>query len=570
MFMPLILVSVAVALFAVFPLTDTDIWWHLACAREWVTTWTPVREPVVNVHEYFQQMVAFVYDIGGAPLLVAFKALLWGVVFMLFLLPSIRSSNLKDENDVENRGKISPLAFAGIVVLLFIFRYQFEIRPVLLSMLFLGIYWNLLPWLFYGWREERKTKHRAEPKKFHYVFHRAFRYLAGNKLLGVLAVLFIQWIWCKCQGLYILGLIFAYGFFLYGLWYRRWVNFGKVRQWNGVRIPFKTLAWQVLFIILLFVVPFLHRDGANLLPYPFELLDRLVGLSSSAIIFSNEIAENRSPFTLLLNGENSLQSALMIVLCVWGIVLAFRRWKSEPAPYLSWQLSWLPKERIDAIFSRRLQPSWLFITAILALIAERNFVLFLPVFLAVRVRFQKSQSSSRLGLGSRLAEQSRRLGAKLKLVNRPILTSDFLLAAVAIAFVFGHWVKSVSSYDSMIAYQRVPVGAAHWMMENPHPGRLFNDDRAGGYLAFMNPYDSTYIDGRFILKSAEFFERYLSYAKIPKLFLVDADSLGIDRVVLPLRYYARWGDLLETLDSSENWHIAYRDSLFVVMDRTER
>ena len=116
--LPLILVPIAVILFAIFLLTDTDIWWHLACAREWVTTWTPVREPAVSVHEYFQQIVAFVYDIGDAPLLVAFKSLLWGVVFMLFLLPSIRSSNLKDENDVESRGEISPIAFAGIVVLL--------------------------------------------------------------------------------------------------------------------------------------------------------------------------------------------------------------------------------------------------------------------------------------------------------------------------------------------------------------------------------------------------------------------------------------------------------------------
>ena len=87
-----IAISVAVALFAVFPLTDTDIWWHLACAREWVTTWTPVREPVVNVHEYFQQTVAFVYNLGGAPLLVAVKAVLWGIVFALFLWPSVRSS----------------------------------------------------------------------------------------------------------------------------------------------------------------------------------------------------------------------------------------------------------------------------------------------------------------------------------------------------------------------------------------------------------------------------------------------------------------------------------------------
>lgn len=581
----LILVPVAVALFAIFPLTDTDIWWHLACAREWVTTWTPVREPVVNVHEYFQQMVAFVYDIGGAPLLVAFKALLWGVVFMLFLLPSIKKNQ-----------QFPTITFAGIVVLLFVFRYQLEIRPVLLSMLFLGIYWNVLPWLFYGWREDRKADRRADPKKFHHVFHLTFRDVTRlYKFLGVLLVLFIQWVWCKCQGLYILGIILAYGFFSYSLWFRRWVNFGKVRQWNGVRILFKTVAWQTLLVILLFAMPFLHHDGFNLIPYPFELFDRLLGLSPSATVFASEIAENRSPITLLLNGENVLQSALMLVFSVMGIVLAAVRWHLEPSPDASWQLSWQTKERVEAIFNRRLLPSWLFITAILSLIAERNFVLFLPVFVAVVVHFsvQPSCSSqkfkntslklknSSLKLKKHLAEKSRKLGSKLKLKGKlaektrnlsttlsPLLTSELLLSAVVLAFVLGLWGKSLSSYDSMIAYQRVPVGAAHWMMENPHPGRLFNDDRSGGYLAYMNPLDSTYIDGRFILKTADFFERYLTYARMPKLFLVDADSLDIDRVVLPLRYYARWDKLIETLDSSEKWHVAYRDSLFVVMDRT--
>ncbi|ADL27131.1 putative membrane protein [Fibrobacter succinogenes subsp. succinogenes S85] len=586
------MVPVAVALFAIFPLTDTDIWWHLACAREWVTTWTPVREPVVNVHEYFQQMVAFVYDIGGAPLLVAFKALLWGVVFMLFLLPSIKKNQ-----------QFPTITFAGIVVLLFVFRYQLEIRPVLLSMLFLGVYWNVLPWLFYGWREDRKADRRADPKKFHHVFHLTFRDVTRlYKFLGVLLVLFIQWVWCKCQGLYILGIILAYGFFSYSLWFRRWVNFGKVRQWNGVRILFKTVAWQTLLVILLFATPFLHHDGFNLIPYPFELFDRLLGLSPSATVFASEIAENRSPITLLLNGENVLQSALMLVFSVMGIVLAAVRWHLEPSPDASWQLSWQTKERVEAIFNRRLLPSWLFITAILSLIAERNFVLFLPVFVAVVVHFsvQPSCSSqkfkntslklkntslklknSSLKLKKHLAEKSRKLGSKLKLKGKlaektrnlsttlsPLLTSELLLSAVVLAFVLGLWGKSLSSYDSMIAYQRVPVGAAHWMMENPHPGRLFNDDRSGGYLAYMNPLDSTYIDGRFILKTADFFERYLTYARMPKLFLVDADSLDIDRVVLPLRYYARWDKLIETLDSSEKWHVAYRDSLFVVMDRT--
>ena len=586
MLLPLILVSVAVAFFAIFPLTDTDIWWHLACAREWVTTWTPVREPVVNVHEYFQQTVAFVYDLGGAPLLVAFKALLWGVVFMLFLLPTVKKIQ-----------SFSSITFAGIVVVLFLFRYQLEIRPVLFSLLFLGIFWNVLPWLFFGWREDRKTDRRADPKKFHHVFHLTFRDVTRlYKFLGVLLVLFIQWIWCKFQGLYILGLILAYGFFSYSLWFRRWVKFGKVRQWNGVRILFKTVAWQTIFVILLFAMPFLHSDGMNLIPYPFELFDRLLGLSPSATVFASEIAENRSPITLLLNGENVLQSASMLAFCVIGIVLAVVRWYLQPSPSSSWQLSWQTNERVETIFNRRLLPSWLFITAVLALIAERNFVLFLPVFVATVVHFSTQQSTSNpkikntslrikntgLKLKRSLAEKSRMLGSKLKLKGKiaqktrnlssslsPLFTPDLLLSAVVLAFVIGHWCKSLSSYDSMVSCQRVPVGAAHWMMENPHPGRLFNDDRAGGYLAFMNPLDSIYIDGRFILKTADFFERYLAYADMPRLFLVDADSQEIDRVVLPLRYYARWDKLLDALDSSEKWHVAYRDSLFVVMDRTQ-
>ena len=593
MLLLLVLVSIAVALFAVFPLTDTDIWWHLACAREWVTTWTPVREPVVNVHEYFQQIVAFVYNIGGAPLLVSFKALLWGCVYALFLAPYVLYR--------QSKFAPSPLKVAVCVLLLYVFRYQFEIRPVLLSLIFLGIYWNVLPWLFYGWREDRKKDHSAEHysavrKSSRHVFSLAFHYMANtNKLLGALAILFIQWFWCKSQGLYVLGVVFAYGFLLYGLWYRRWVEFGKVRKWNGVRIPLKSLAGQVLFVILLFFIPLLHRDGIDLIAYPFELLDRLLGLSPSASVFASEIAENRSPITLLLNGENVLQSALMLVLCVAGIILAMVRWYSLPAPYLSWQLSWQASERIDAVFSRRIQPSWLLITAVLALVAERNFVLFLPVFLAVaivpltpsRSSKTKEQISKKL-LKEHHIERLKKLSSRLELKNRlatnplaskfrqaPIVNSllpspYFLLSTILVAFIFGFWVKSLMAYDSMVAYQRVPVAAAEWMKANPHSGRLFNDDRAGGYLAFVNPSDSTYIDGRFILKTADFFENYLSYAKMPRLFLADADSQNIDRVVLPLRYYARWDNLIATLDSAENWHVAYQDPFFVVIDRTER
>ena len=488
----LYLIIVFVALFAVFPLTDTDIWWHLACARKWVTTWTPVRDPVVNVHEYFQQVVAFVYDVGGAPLLVAFKAILWSFVFALFL-----------------RGvKCRYLTSSAIaVVVLFIFRYQFEIRPVLFSLLFLGIYWNVLPWLFRSRNEMRGlcAKRVAKP-------HNVVK-TAGAAVL----ILAIQWLWCKFQGLYILGPIFAMTLLA--------LECGKSRG---------ALLWRVAFVTLLFAMLLLHRDGLNLFLYPFGLLDRLLGLSPSAAFFASEIAENRSPITLLLNGENVLQSSMMILLSLAGIVASVRH-------------------------LRRSESVWLLVTAVLALVAERNFVLFLPVFFAVGVKCWPRLC---------LCKQSHDVRPS-RLPNRLPPAAYRLLPTLLIAFTLGLWAKSLAFYDrSMVAYQRVPVAATQWMLENPHSGRLFNDDRAGGYLAFMNPSDSTFIDGRFILKTAEFFEKYLRYAESPQTFLHDADSLDIDRVVLPLRYYARWDKLLGTLDSSEKWHVAYRDSLFAVMDRT--
>lgn len=433
-----------------------------------------MREPVVNVHEYFQQVVAIVYDVGGAPLLVAFKAVLWSLVFALFLR-GVKCRNLTSS--------------AIAVVILFIFRYQLEIRPVLFSLLFLGIYWNVLPWLF-------RTRNEMGG-------------LCAKRVACVALVLVLQWLWCKFQGLYILGPLFA--MIVVAL---QWWN----SRGSGHQMARNLLLWRIAFVALLFAMPLLHRDGLNLFLYPFGLLDRLLGLSPSAAFFASEIAENRSPITLLMAGENVLQSALMVVFSVAGIVFAVRR-------------------------LRHAETVWLLVTAVLALVAERNFVLFLPVFFAVVLKTRPALKGS-------------------------LSTVYPMFAVVLVAFVLGLWLRSISQYDSMVAYQRVPVAATQWMLENPHSGRLFNDDRAGGYLAFMNPSDSTFIDGRFILKTAEFFEKYLRYAESPQTFLHDADSLDIDRVVLPLRYYARWDKLLGTLDSSEKWHVAYRDSLFVVMDRT--
>lgn len=455
--------------FAAFPLTDTDIWWHLACAREWVTTWTPVREPVVNVHEYFQHVVGFVYGLGGAPFLVAFKTILWGVVFALFLHGSMKKW----------------ISVFIAIVLAFVFRYQFEMRPVVFSLLFLGLYWNVLPWLVKGCGTSKK------------------------QWLAAIGILCLQWIWCRCQGLYILGPIFALAVVV------------AYFDWND----FDRLALLGLFILALFGMPFLHSDGLLLAAYPFELLNRLVGLSPSATFFAKEIAENRSPVTLLMEGENIWTSLVMIACVVLGLIFAVR------------QLLGMIKVNALRNGDRVLKLSTLCVTAVLALLAERNFVLFLPVFLYFVGHLE---------------------------IESPILKGA---AVVVTMFILGLWGRSMTAYDySMVSYQRVPVAAAQWMKAHPHDGRLFNDDRAGGYLAFVNPSDSTYIDGRFMLKTADFFEQYLMFAVRPEAFVGYAAHEGIDRAVFPLKYYARWDKVIQALSQSEGWRMVYKDEFFVVFD----
>ena len=552
----------------------------MACAREWVSTWTPVRTPVVNVHEYFQQVVGFVYGIGGAPLLVAFKAALWAAVFWLFLRrshsrlvnrlaennqdcqschtendPDCQSRHTENDPDCQNRhAGLDPASLLKLIVtliLLFIFRYHFEIRPVLFSLIFLGIYWNVLPILFHASCESCPPSCDTSEKKT----------LVSCSLKPVTCILFfivllIQWFWCKCQGLYILGTLFA----LLCLT----AHLLELRM-RKEKVCSKNMAVRVAFVLLLFAMPFLHREGLSLFLYPFGLLDRLLGLTPSAAVFASEIAENRSPVMLLLAGENVLESLLMIVLCAVGIIVSLKGF------FL----------RNSEFGIRSSEYVWLGVTTVLAFVAERNFVLFLPVLLCVVFRFfdkfrkilssklcqlssntELQPSNTKLRIATSLVTRLSSLVSRLSSLVSPLSSLLFL------SFLLGLWARSLSAYDySMIAYQRVPVDAAHWMLEHPHQGRLFNDDRAGGYLAFVNPADSIYIDGRFILKTADFFERYLEYANNPAQFVHDADSLNIDRAIFPIRYYARWDNLLQILDRDSRWHLIYRDEYFVVLDK---
>ena len=104
------------------------------------------------------------------------------------------------------------------------------------------------------------------------------RFASGDKhatdrvktCLVAIALLLLQWLWCKFQGLYILGPLFALLCLAHALYRNR-----SAQQRRFLAAP-------AVFVALLFAMPLLHGEGMRLFLYPFGLLDRLLGISPSA------------------------------------------------------------------------------------------------------------------------------------------------------------------------------------------------------------------------------------------------------------------------------------------------
>lgn len=491
-------IALGAALFSVFPLTDTDIWWHLSCAREGVSSpidllmWTPSKIPWLNIHAYFQNTVYFIFNRGAAPFLVAFKAFLWGIVFFLFLYPF--------RKEIKNA---SLFQIALAFILLFIFRFHFEIRPVLYSLLYLGVYWNFLHY------------YKENPLKL-------------KVMIFFLLILWIQFIWNKTQGLFLLGPLLFMSF-----------TPSLNRKKKGI---------LYVFITLLFLTPFLHQETFSLFFYPFALVDRLLGISSSAFVFSKMIVENRSPFYLLwedFNFSRGIFTLIAITILSFLCLQLFNLFKKEKKKSLNFH------KLLASPFSL-----WFFFCFVLSCLAERNIVLFLPILIPLILRIHLKEYPFSLKI-KKIYEA--------KILDKYPIPS--IIFSMLIAFLVGFWIQSLQHYDvSMISKERVPVNAVQWMKENPHSKNLLNDDRAGGYISWALEKEKTFIDGRFILKSEIFFRRYLAYTQNPEIFALDASVFSIDRVVLPIQYDTKWSTLIRYLLSSPDWTLVYKDDFFVIFD----
>ena len=159
----------------IFPLYDTDFWWHLRTG-EWILeqgtvpqldlyTFTDSDRPWIDLHWGFQVLITLLYRMGGVGLVIVVKA----VVITAAVLIAFRATG--------DGWPLTRRVTCWIPAVICILGRGYE-RPEMLSQLFLAI------WLWVAFRLDRQPR-----------------------LVWVLPL--VQLVWVNCHALFVLGLVVA-------------------------------------------------------------------------------------------------------------------------------------------------------------------------------------------------------------------------------------------------------------------------------------------------------------------------------------------------------------------------
>ena len=263
--------------FSYFPITDGDVFWHLAAGREMIAhkhflrvdpfSFTLQSPPWINLHWFFQLIVYGLYRLGGYTALLAFKLIV--IALSVFLL----SKTFPSKKYAIIAGVCSALLFYEI-------RYLIDVRPILITVPCMALY-------VYLFEYARRT---------------------GKKKMLWLCVP-LQMLWTNSQGLYMIGL------FIIGAYWLEGIKEGKTRSvGGGVGGGAEKRIFLGLVFLSCVLSCFVNPYGFTGLLLPFKLLGRInPGVGN---IYSMNISENVPLFSLV--GHESIYR--VVVLC--GAALA--------------------------------------------------------------------------------------------------------------------------------------------------------------------------------------------------------------------------------------------------------
>jgi hypothetical protein len=283
--------------FVYYPLADTDIWWHLASGREMLSqgrllsvdpfSFTPHYAQWVNLHWLFQLLALAVYSLAGIKGLLLMKS---GLIALVCAIVAIVN------------GRRHAWIGAGIAALLmFEARFLIDVRPVVLTLLFMATF---------IWCLERFT--------------------STGRYRFLWALVPLQILWVNSQGLFALGPAIAGAY-----WIGEIVPRGIALRWPKLLTPAQSLTKkQFIESSLLFAgviaACFVNPYGWHGIAYPLRLFERID--PSLHNIYSLNISEN-APLASLLSGNPRLVAGVMVTVLA-GLVSFVLNRKAARAPHM--------------------------------------------------------------------------------------------------------------------------------------------------------------------------------------------------------------------------------------------
>jgi hypothetical protein len=498
-----LLLAVGVASAGLLPVSDGDVWWHLAAGREMVErgallftdpfSVSAAGRPWVDVHWLFQLGSYAVYAALGLAGLVWVKCALVasGACLLLAALKRDRFA-----------AWAKPLFVTLLVAALLASRHLLLVRPVIVTLFCLALF-----------------------------FYQLERYRFDGKPWRLASLAVVQISWANCQGLSALGpaLVGSYGLasaldgWLGGR--ARWPFAREARASSERRVKQLALAFAAC-VAALAVTPF----GASGLWLPATLFGRLVPGEHN--VYAHTVAENVPPFLL-------------------------ERWSGGEFWHLKWFFAILAVSLV--VGGRRLRLSHALLLsgfAVLALLSNRNVLLLYWVATPIAA-LHFAPAARRL---------SRAFGAKRG--------QRWVLAANAVALTFLLGLSSVAAARESSLREpspfRAPVASSERLAALSEGADVFCADHHGGYLIWrLFPRFRPYIDTRLVLRSAQEFAEYLSFADEPERFDSFQRQKRFGYVVLPVAYPDRYLGLIAHLYRSPDWRLIYTDGSEVLFGRRD-
>lgn len=501
----LIGLSLVAAFFVFFPITNTDIWWHLAAAREMFSgkgmlhtdpfAYTLRNPEWINLHALFQVGSYVIYKAIGAGGLVVTKCLAVACICLVIslIIPDTR---------------YMVITSTIFTLLIFEVRYLILVRPIIITIVCIALFL---------WAYEHHIR------------------TGRTRFLWLL--LPVQIIWTNSQGLFPLGIAIA-GSYLLGEIMQRTLYLTKSHSSEQVTamqiIPMDLTINFSLIISSCLINPY----GIYGFLFPIKLLQRIDPTLKN--IYSRSVSENLPLFEL--TGKDL--HYVFAVLIVTAVVLS---------------TFWINKR---AFRWTHLLLFGIFLS--LAFVAKRNILLYCiiaPVLIGYNCLYGCEKGNGRIlhwFTRPRIEQLIKEISIGLAAL---ILFMFIIIQGINISrFPKKGTFSPFRTPTSIVNYLKQNPIEGKVFNSIRYGGYL---------IWHFYPDKQVFVDGRLIIRSPEFFSGYLSILDNPDEFLTVARCYGITHAILPIALFERYLKLVRWLYHYPEWEIAFVDGASILFIRKD-